>query len=415
MSTNGHFPAAFEPLDGARLAPERARRLRRAGGAALAIGLAAALAALLLSPQRFAVGWFIGFLFAVTIALGALFFVMLQHLTRAGWSVAPRRQMEWVAESLVPLAPLFLPAALFGGTLWWQWMGSGSGAEGAEAVEHGHLAAKHVWLNAPFFNLRAALVLLLWAAMAHYFARRSREQDLSGDPRLTLRMQRASAPGMLLFGVTVSVAAFDWLMSQQPEWYSTIFGVYLFSCAVVASLALLALTSLWLQSTGALGGLLTVEHRHDIGKLLFAFVVFYGYIAFCQYFLIWYANIPEETHFYALRWDGEWRAWSAAYIALRFAIPFVLLLSRAGKRSALLLGLSSISVLLGHFAELWWLVGPTLPAGEGGASHFSWIELAAFVGPCAVAFAYLARRIARERLYPVADPRLVEAVRLENP
>lgn len=390
-------------LDPPRLSPDRARRLDRWGRILAGAGVVACIAAALADHRRFAFAYLVGFAFTVTLCLGALLFVILQHLTRAGWSVGPRRQMEWLASSLPVLAALFLPIAILAGRLY-EWLSP-------EAAHDHALQGKAAFLNAPFFFVRTAIYFGAWALLSRAFTRTSRRQDETGDPGITRRMQTWSAPSVLVFGVTLTFAAFDWLMSLQPHWYSTIFGVYIFAGAMTSSLAVLALLTIALQRSGLVKSVSTVEHRHDIGKLLFGFTVFYAYIAFSQYFLIWYANIPEETVFYARRWVGGWKALSLVLVFAQFVIPFVLLLSRAGKRSSLVLGIAAAILLVGHYVDVYWLVMPIL---DEATVHATWIDLAGLLGPAGVLAAWLARRAASDPLYPLRDPRLREAVRLEN-
>jgi hypothetical protein len=252
----------------------------------------------------------------------------------------------------------------------------------------------------------------VWSFLAWRFARTSRAQDTSVEPAVeTVKLQRWSAPAILLTGVTLTFASFDWIMSLDAHWYSTIFGVYIFAGAFVSALALLALLSLLLEWLGVYGPISTVEHRHDLGKLLFGFTVFWAYIGFCQYFLIWYAGIPEETVFFLRRWTGSWKLVSLALCVGHFVVPFVLLLSRTGKRNRWVLAVAAFVILKMHWVDLYWLTMPTLD--PGGATLTS-IDVVGGLAPFAVLTAWLARRAAREPAYPLRDPRLPEAVRLEN-
>ena len=156
------------------------------------------------------------------------------------------------------------------------------------------------------------------------------------------QVRKFSAFGMLLLALTTTFAAFDWVMSLDPHWYSNIFGVYFWSGSILGSLAAVTLLALGARRFGGLSDVITVEHLHDLGKLLFGFTVFWAYIAFSQYFLIWYAAIPEETTWYALRMQGEWRLVSALLLLCHFVVPFVALLPRATKRSPLVLGLVAL-------------------------------------------------------------------------
>jgi hypothetical protein len=396
--------AANLALDPVRLEKTRADRLLNLGGALASGGIALSALAGVVAPQRFAHAYLVAFTFTTTLCLGGLFFVIIQHLTRAGWSVTVRRQMEWLASFLPVCALLFLPVVLFRERLYHAWMSP-------EAAANEVLHQKAAFLNPGFFFFRAALYFAIWGLLSYVFVKGSRDQDESGDPALTRRMRSFSGPGTLLFALSVSFAGFDWLMSMQPLWYSTIFGVYVFSGAAVGGLAALALMLLAIQGSGILRVVSTIEHRHDVGKFLFGFTVFYAYISFSQYFLIWYANIPEETIFYAVRWVGSWRVASLVLVFAHFPVPFVLLLSRTGKRNPVILGAAAGILLFAHYLDLYWLVMPHV-APESAAP--SWVDFAALAGPLGALLGFLAWRAARSPLYPSRDPMLREAVRLEN-
>ncbi len=353
---------------------------------------------------RFAFSYLVGLSWAVTVAVGALIFVLLQHLTRAGWSSAARRHMEWLSSALPLLGLLFVPLALLSPRIY-EWMSP-------EALHDPVLMKKHAYLNAPAFFIRAGLFFAVWSALAWLFARTSRRQDSSAHPEIeTAKMQRWSAPAIVGVALTTSFAGFDWLMSLDPRWYSTIFGIYVIAGSIVSGLAALAVITIFLQRRGTLGPVSTVEHRHDIGKLLFGFTVFWAYIAFCQYFLIWYAGIPEETIFYRHRWVGSWQTVSLALAIGHFAVPFVLLLGRTGKRNMTVLGLSAAIILVMHYVDMYWLVMPTL---DKDGAHASIVDVAGLAVPLAVLLGWLSRRASKDPAYPLRDPRLPEAIRLEN-
>ncbi len=391
-------------IDRENLPAESRKKLTFSAMAILAAAVLIAILGYAADRPRFEHSYLAGFVFVLTIGLGALFFVILQHLTRAGWSVAARRHMEWIAMVLPVCAILFLPIVFFAHDLF-PWMGSHG--------DHELLRKKAPYLNETFFYVRAAVYFLSWSVMAAWFGRQSRAQDASGDPAHTMRMQRWSAPAMLVFGLTTTFAGFDWLMSLQPEWYSTIFGVYVFSGAVTSSLSALALITILLQKAGLLSRVSSVEHRHDIGKLMFGFTVFWAYIAFSQYFLIWYANIPEETTFYRARSGHGWTGVSLALGALHFVVPFLVLLSRAAKRSMVVLGLGASILLLAHAVDAYWLVLPALEPSADAALHG--VDLAALALPVGALVAVVLRRMADGPLFPVHDPRLSEAMELTNP
>jgi hypothetical protein len=229
-------------------------------------------------PARFYLSYLVAFMFFLSLTLGALFFVLIQHLTRAGWSVVIRRFAEGFAANSFLMAVLAMPILLGMGSLY-EWTRP-------EAVAHSALlAGKAPYLNQTFFLIRLAVYFLVWIGLSQYFFSRSVRQDTTGDPALTSAMQRMSAPGMFLFAITLTFAAFDLLMSLEPEWFSTIYGVYYFSGSVLAFFSLLPIVSYFLQRSGRLSRLITTEHYHDMGKLMFAFLVFWAYIAFSQYML----------------------------------------------------------------------------------------------------------------------------------
>src|SRR6185295_5494135 len=242
----------------------------------------------------------------------------------------PRRLAENVTATFPLFALLFVPVVLGMGRLF-PWS---SGA----AEHEGLLRGTEGFLNPPFFLIRAAVYLLSWIALSLFFLRASRRQDETGDVATTLRLIRISAPALFVFAITVTFAAVDWIMSLDPHhWYSTIFGVYFFAGSLVAIFAFLAILGAVLRRGGLMTSTLTIEHLHDLGKLLFAFTVFWAYIGFSQYFLIWYGNIPEETTFFRHRLVGSWSAVSFLLAAGHFVVPFFFFMPRTIKRKPALL------------------------------------------------------------------------------
>jgi hypothetical protein len=392
-------------VDQKQLPADVAKKVQNIGYALAGIGVLIGAGAMFTDKLRFGFSYLVGFWFTITLALGALFFVVVQHLTRAGWSVAARRHMEWVSSGVLPFAAiLFAPLAIFAKDIWSHWMGE-------HAAHDPVIVAKSAYLNTNAFFIRAVVYFVIWAVAAWWFAKKSRDQDKSGDPNVTLTMQSAAAPTVLVFALSITFAGFDWIMSLDPHWYSTIFGVYIFAGSVVGALAVLALMTVRLQDNGYLNKVSTVEHRHDIGKLLFGFVVFHAYIGFSQYFLIWYANIPEETIYFKHRWIESWREVSLLLVFGHFVVPFLLLLSRHVKRNSIGLTLGAVILLAMHYLDLYWMIMPNL---DHHGAHFSWIDLGGLLMPLGIASALVGRKIAEGPLYPLSDPRLPETVTVEN-
>jgi len=353
--------------------------------------------------RRFLFAYLVNFAFVLSLALGALYFVLLHHLTHSGWSVVVRRVGEAVAATFPVLAVLAVPVIL-GVHVLYPWAHGGAAPEPA-------LQAKAAYLNVPFFVARLVVYFAVWAVTARYYFRRSTLQDDSGDVALTVKMERRAAIAMVAFGVTLTFAAIDLVMSLDPRWYSTIFGVYYFAGSVVGIYALLIVLTYSLQRAGYLRGAITVEHYHDLGKLLFGFVVFWAYIGFSQYMLIWYANIPEETRWLAVRQTGGWGWVGLVLLFGHFVVPFVALLSRAPKRRPRLLAAAAVWMLAMHWVDVYWLVAP---AGDPGRPVPHLVDLTLLVGLGSWLLAAAAFAVRRRSLVPERDPRLAESLAFEN-
>lgn len=350
------------------------------------------------------------YLYFLTIALGGLFFVILHHLCRAGWSVVVRRLAEHIAWTMPLFAVLFLPIAIsYGDIFYW------ANAPADDAI----LAHKAAYFEPAFFFARAVFYLVTWILLARFYNRLSKAQDETGGIEATRKMQTWSAISMVLFGVTINFASFDWIMSLDPHWFSTIFGVYFFSGSFVAALATMILIVLQLQRSGQLQNVVTFEHFHDLGKLLFAFTVFWAYIGFSQFMLIWYGNLPEETAWFDHRWGPEgWQMVSIVLAAGHFALPFLFLLFSDHKRRRWSLTFASVWMLAFHAIDIYWLVMPNLALMDHDTFHDfhpSLINVACFLGVGGLFMAVLAWRMKEPApLVPIKDPRLAESLAFEN-
>jgi hypothetical protein len=369
--------------------------------AALAAG--ASLAGGAFDPDRFAFSYLVAYTFATSIALGALFWVMAHHASSAVWSVVVRRLLEntartlrWAVLSFAPI--IFLIPRLYA------W------ARPSATVDR-VLELKRGWLNTPRFLIAALVCLGSWAILAELLARLSVEQDRTKNPDLTRRMRAISPPGLVLLGITTTIAAFDWLMSLDYHWYSTIFGVYFWIQSILAALAALTLLILALQAAGYLRDSVTKEHLHDLGKLTFGFVIFWAYVAFSQYFLIWYANLPEETAWYLNRRVPGWNGWNYLLIFGHFVIPFFVLMPRTTKRSSATMAGVAAWLLAFHYLDLYWTVMPNLTPA---APVISWLDVSTAVALGAGLVALVCRGCERSPLTPQGDPALAESIAFKN-
>jgi hypothetical protein len=374
------------------------------------VGAAAMLASVALavaSPDgwgRFCFGYLVNFAFVLSLALGALYFVVLHYLTHAGWSVVVRRVGEAVSATLPLLAVLFVPLLLGLGELY-PW------ARGAVSTVGLRSPGSVLYLKTPFFVGRWVAYFAVWIITARFYFRRSVRQDASGDVQLTMQMERRAAVAMLLFAFTLTFASIDLLMSLDPRWYSTIFGVYYFAGSVVGIYALITVLVFGLQRAGFLRSAITVEHYHDLGKLLFGFVIFWAYIGFSQYMLIWYANIPEETEWLARRQMNGWGWVGLLLLFGHFLVPFVALLSRAPKRRPRLLATAAVWMLAMHWVDIFWIVAPA-GSPTRPLPHLVDVTLLVALGSWLLAAAAFVVR--GRSLVPERDPRLAESLTFEN-
>ena len=353
-------------------------------------------------------GYLVSYATLLSITLGGLFFVAIQHLCGAAWSVTVRRLAEIIASNMPLMALLSLPIVIslvIGSDSLYPW-------NNPEVVRANQLLVnKQAYLNVPFFCIRLAIFFIAWCGLSRFFYSKSVKQDSSGDPQLTDSMRGVSAPTMLIFALTVTFASFDLLMSLTPLWYSTIFGVYIFAGGMVGFFSLLILSALTLRRLGLLTASITVEHYHDLGKFLFGFVFFWGYIAFSQFMLIWYANLPEETSWYVTRQTGSWIYVSLALVIFHFIVPFLGLLSRHAKRNLSVLGFWAGLMLIMHWVDLYYIVMPSLsPTG----APFPLIDITLAIGLGALYVLGLARTAVKSSLVPERDPRLARSLSFHN-
>jgi hypothetical protein len=445
-------------------------------GAIGAAGLVGAGAGFTIDPKRFAFSYLFAFFVVLTLAFGSMFFVLVERLCAASWSVTVRRTAEFFASSVPVFILLFIPV-LFNMSTLYPWMSGkaepslestahaqeapvapapgqpappphggrpmmhggpppgipGHGAVGAgqpgPGAEHGRphaenregpeeaeeaavIAGKAPWLNKVGWIVRAFLYLFVWTWIGTTFFRLSTSQDGTKDPKLTLRAQKLAPAATFLFGFTLTGAAFDWLMSLLPTWFSTIYGVTIFAGSVVCMYATLIVVTQALRDAGHLKNAVNVEHYHDLGKLLFGFLVFWAYVSFAQFMLIWYAAIPEETTFFHHRWDvGPWMYVSLALVILHFVVPFFILLSRNVKRREWAVKIGAMWLIAMHVVEMYWQV---MPYYGGGEVTVHWMDAACLVGIAGVYLAVVFYRMTKYPLIPIGDPRLARSLAFEN-
>ncbi len=369
------------------------------------------------TPAHALASFEVGVFTVLACCLGSLFFVMLFQALNSYWPVTIRRQLENVAGliwlpllgmAVVVLIELFSSLTTGRGVLF-HWLDAG--ARGSHLIEH-----KGGYLNIGFLLFRFVIYAGVWLFLARSMVSMSREQDATGDRMLTAAMRRRGTLGLLLFALSTAFASFDFLMSLDYRFFSTMWGVYFFAGAALSGVALCAVVCSVLRLTGRLTNVVGDEHFHDLGKLLFAFgACFWAYIAFSQYFLIWYGNMPEETAYYIYRKSGGWEVLSMLLVVGHFIVPFFLLVTRKTKRNVLLLGLLGLYVLATEVADMIWIIRPMAGVHGAAISPVSWwLDVVAIGGVLALFAGFLIRAIAAAPLIPMKDPRLQKCLEHKN-
>lgn len=373
-----------------------ARRAQWPALIAGALGLAGCVAGWLVAPDQLFGSYLLALQFWLGISLGSLAITMLYHLVGGSWGYPVRRVQEAAGMLLALLALLFLPLPLLGMAALYPW------ARPAEVAADPLLQAKQPYLNVPFFAGRAALYFAIWIGLAALLNRWSLRQDQSGDPALERRMRDLSRFGLVLYMLTVTFASIDWVMSLEPHWYSTIYGLIYVAGQGLSGFAFAILAAGLLARRSPLAGLDMPARFGDLGGLLLTFVMFWGYVTLSQYLLIWSGNLPEEVTWYVGRSQGGWSWVILAVLGLQFVLPFLLLLARRNKRSVRALTAVAALILAVHLLELFWLIMP--PLRPAGLSVY-WTDIAAPVGVGGVWVAAFAWLLASRPLLAPHDPR----------
>ncbi|MBK8168845.1 MAG: hypothetical protein IPK60_00705 [Sandaracinaceae bacterium] len=417
------------------------------------LGLAGAGAGYAVAPHRFAFSYLFAFIVAVTIGLGAIFFVLIQHLSTAGWSITVRRSSEFFMTGVFILPILFLPIIPSMHALYpWLEHAGQPAAHGEQGAEHGAVAhgaaeeeapaaeievlpppdatawtgneealhhdhhqlveGKSWFLSEGKWYASSFLALALWCLLAWRLFSLSVQQDHTKDVTPTRKLQSFSPGATFIFALSLTLAVFQWVMSLEPSWYSTIYGVYLFAgCAVSAFAIVIVVTNSW-RNAGLTGNTINLFHMHDLGKMMFGFIVFWAYIGFSQFMLIWYASIPEETTFFHQRWElSGWRAVSLMLPIAHFALPFLMLLSRNAKRKLPILAFGAGWILVMHVVDIYWLV---LPYESATKFAPSWIDFTCLFGVVGAFLTVVFFQMSRYSLVAVGDPRIGRAMRFHG-
>ncbi|HSF24918.1 MAG TPA: hypothetical protein VLE20_11900, partial [Blastocatellia bacterium] len=355
-------------LESFEKAPVEVERFRRS---ALIVGVAGllmcTLPAVLVASLRdqFFRSYLLSFVFWIGITLGCFAILMVQHMSGGAWGLVIRRVLESATRTFPLFALLFVPIILGAHSLY-IWARPDEVAA-SEALRH-----KSAYLNITFFVIRAGFYFVVWFTVSRALNKWSLEQDKTGERGLTSKMQNLCGPGLVLYGLTVTFASIDWVMSLQPEWFSTIFGILFMGGQGLSAMAFVIAVIVLLASRKPMSEVIQPGHLQDLGKLMLAFLMLWAYFAFSQFLIIWSGNLPEETPWYVRRLQSSWKYVGLALVLVHFALPFVLLLSRDLKRNARRLVIVAGLVIVMRFVDLIWMIVPEV---RGGGFAVHWMDV----------------------------------------
>ena len=368
-------------------------------------GLSAAGVAWALDAHQFYFSYLVAWVSCLVVTIGAMFVVLIHHLTSARWSVVILRIAESLTWGFPLLAVLSIPV-LIGMHDLYHWTHVDV-MDPASSHFDPVLKGKEAYLNTPFFLIRTAIYFSVWTVLALLLYRSSIRQDVDADPGIPARQKRISAAGLVLCALTTAFASYDFLMSLSPHWFSTIFGVYVFGAAFSTAHALIALLAIVIQRRNGLTEVVTREHYHDLGKMMFGFTIFWAYIGFSQYMLIWYGNLPEETIWYRQRLENGWEVHSAILLLFHFVVPFWVLLTQGSKRNRAIMAFMAVWFLVMNWFDMHWIAMPVLHPDQAG---IHWASIACFVGLLGICLGVCLFRLGRHSLVPQNAPNLARSM-----
>jgi hypothetical protein len=372
--------------------------LRRTGFITGAAGLLVSLIELILHPQSFFHSYLLAFIFWLAFPLGSLAVLMLHHLTGGGWGYLIRRPLEAATRTLWLLAILYIPL-LLGMRYLYLWTQPG-------AATNPIVTPRHFYLNVPFFLLRSAIYFAVWFWLSRTLNRWSLQQDEASDPSLSARLAGISGPGLALYGVTISFASIDWVMSLEPDWFSSIYGMVFIVAQSLVAMAFVILIARRLAERDPIATVATPVRFNDLGNLLLTMVMLWAYFSFSQFLIIWSGNLPEEISWYMSRARGGWAALALVLIIFHFAVPFFLLLSRGVKRHGALSFVAWLLIVLSLF-DMIWLIEPSF---DFSGPRLHWTDFTLLIGMGGIWLWSFFGELRSRALLPQHDPRLAEVL-----
>lgn len=387
---------------------EFSKGLTKISSIMVAIGIIAVAVSFSLNKTVAWVDFLVNTLYFVTVSVSGVFFLSLAGILQASW-ITPYKRVVEVITKFLPYGFVLMLCMYFGLHTVYEWTHT------ELVMSDPILSQKTAWLNETGFMLRMAIIFIVWIGLAKLHLKYSQAQDANKGESYTHRIKRLSAIGLILFGLSISVAGFDWIMSVEPHWFSTIFGVYIFAGSFVSGMAIITLATIKLKEWGYLDKYITDDHLHDLGKWMFGFSVFWAYIWVSQYLLIWYANIPEETDYYVSRMV-DWNTFFFLNLFVNWFLPFVLLMKRGAKRSAKRLKLVACILLVGHFMDLYLMVAPKV-FHHNDIHHvtgYGLLQLAQWIGFFGLFIFVVGKALTKTDIIAHGDPNLDEGLHLHQ-
>ena len=389
-ATTETYTAPSTPLPG----------MRQFGMIAGVLGVILAIAGFFMSgPDRFYQAYLVGYTFWMGVVLGCLALLMVQYLSGGVWGIVLRRPFEAAVRTLPIMTLLFIPI-IPGMHSLYEWTH-------AEAANDPVIQAKAAYLNTTAFLIRAAIYFLIWNVLGMLLTKWSTEHDRTGDPALLGKLSKLSGAGLMLYGYSVTFAMFDWTMSVNPHWFSTIWGMLYVGGQGLSAFAFGICVLVMLAQTTPMNRVLTMHHFHDLGKLLFAFLMLWAYLSFSQFIIIWSANLPEEIPHYLDRWENTWKFLSIFIVVGHFMVPYALLLSRDLKRNYFRLRVIAVWLLFARLTEYFWHVAPEL---HKDGMTISLLDVALPLAIGGVFISLFVSQLGGRSLLPINDPDLDKAL-----
>lgn len=394
-------------MDAAYTAPPELDRIKQRALVVGIIGLALSAVGYFINKDQFFRSYLLGYVYWLGISLGCFAILMIQHLSGGAWGIVIRRILESATRTFPLTLILFIPIAVGLPSLY-LWTHR-------DVVAHDEvLSAKQGYLNVPFFLIRVAIYFAVWFAISYFLNKWSKEQDESSDPvREKGKMQDLSGPSLVFLGATMTFASIDWLMSLDPHWASTIFGILFMGGQALSAMAFIITMIVFLANYKPMNEVIAGRHLNDLGKLMLAFVMLWAYFSFSQFLIIWSGNLPEEIPWYINRLHGFWKLLAGAIILFHFVLPFFLLLPRRANRNPRILVSVAILVIVMRYIDLYWLIGPQVTHAEGGQRpgfSFSWMDIVAPLGVGGIWLWYFINELKKRPLLPINEPQLEGAI-----